>query len=130
MRRVETPVEANAEGHLGLRERRAAGIDLRQVQIDRLLAKNCLARARCGLEDRRVRAWRRADDHRTNVRVGQGFGQAVGGARAVLLCERLARGDIEIDDPGEARSRMHSEGRGVHRTDEPRADQAEIDHLG
>src|SRR5207248_8966005 len=98
--------------------------------VHRLFAKDRVARARGGLDDRGVGARRRADDHGANVRIGERLRQVACRARAVFSRERPSRREVEIDHPREPRLGMRRQVRRVHRTDESGADQAEIDHGG
>src|SRR6266542_893558 len=102
VRGIEASVESDAERHSGLREHVRAGSDARQVQVDRLLAEDRLARARSSLDDRRMRARRRADHDGAHRLVGKRLAEVAAGMRAMLAGQCFGCAEIEVDYPGEA----------------------------
>ena len=101
--RVEAAIECDKERHVVLHQRPGAIINPGEVEIDRLLAEDCLAGARGRFDDRSMGARRRADDDGIDARVGERLGKVRGHACAVLVGQRLAGGGIEIDHPRELR---------------------------
>ncbi len=127
---IEAAVESDVERNTRLCEHSSAGIDPSQVQVHRLFAKDRLAGARGGLDDRRVGARWRADDDGVEIGIGQRGRKIASGPGAILLAERPRRGKVEIDHPREPRLGMRRQVGRVHRTDEPGADETEINHGG
>ncbi len=125
--RIEAPVEADREGHLGLRQDAGSAVDLGEVEIDRLLAEDRLAGAGRAADQLGMGMGGGADHHRAQLTVGQCLLQA-DDRRAMLVGQHIGGDRIEIDHVFEPRLGMGRDVAGMDLSDEAGADEAEIDH--
>ena len=125
---VVAAVETDVERHLRLGHDASAIVHALHVEIDRLLAEDRLARARGALDDRRVRARRRADQHGAHGGIGERLVELRRESRAMLVRERAARCLVQVNHPREPGIGVRRDVRGVHRADEACADEREVQH--
>ena len=114
--RIEAAVEADHQLYTGLPDHLQAIPDAGKRQVDRLLAEDCLARAREALDQVCMGVGRRADDDRIDILRGLDFVDRADLA-AIPVGDRLRRLLEGIGDGDEARIGIGGDGAGMNLAD-------------
>jgi hypothetical protein len=125
---IVAPVEADLDRHAQGPDLVPAGVDLGDVEVDRLLAQDRLAGPGRGGDQLDVRVRGRGDQDGLDRRIGQHLGDAAGRLAAVLLRHSLGRGPVHVVGPEQRRLGMGGQIVGVHAADAAAAEERETDH--
>jgi hypothetical protein len=125
---IEAAIEAYHQRHPAFGDDCKARFGAPPVEVERLLAKDGLAGARCRFDQIGVSICRAGDDDGVGRRVGKDRSLRRD-RRAVAARQPFRGGAIDIDDRAKARSGMANDILGVDSPDATRAELAEADHV-
>ncbi len=122
---IESSVESQRDGHRRRSDLGTQGVDVRNVEIDRLLAKRGNAGVDRVGDQAHVRRRRRCNDDGVDLARREHGGGVGADPSSVLRGDPLGAFDDRVADPGELGAWVCRDTRGVHLTDATGSDEPE-----
>ena len=125
---VEAAVEADLDRHAQAADLAPAGIDLGDVEVDRLLAQDGLAGLGRGRDQLDMGVGRGRDQHGIDAAVAQRLAHRAGDPAAMRLGHRHRRRALDVERPGQLGLGVRRQIVGMHPADAAAAQNREPDH--